>query len=184
MPTFFKTPSDFRSWLQKHASSEHELVVGFYKKDSGRPSITWPESVDEALCAGWIDGVRKSIDEVSYQIRFTPRKATSIWSAINIKRVEVLTAEGRMTPAGLAAFGKRSEAKSRTYAYEQTTEATLSPAAEKQFRANPSAWDFFITQPLGYRKRFIWWIVSAKQDATRDKRLAQLIEASHQGTRL
>ncbi len=184
MPTFFKTPSDFRSWLQKYASSERELVVGFFKKDSGHPSITWPESVDEALCVGWIDGVRKGIDVVSYQIRFTPRKASSIWSAVNIKRVEVLTAEGRMTPPGLAAFAKRREAKSRTYAYEQTTDATLSAAAEKQFRADKTAWDWFSAQAPSYRKKLIWHIVSAKQDATRDKRLAQLIEASHQGTRL
>ena len=184
MPSFFKTPADFRAWLQQHASHERELVVGFYKKDSGRPSITWPESVDEALCAGWIDGVRKGIDAVSYQIRFTPRKATSIWSAINIQRVEVLSAEGRMTPAGMAAFEKRSESKSRTYAYEQVAEPVLSSEDEQRFRANHAAWQYFSAQPPGYRKRFVWWIVSAKQPATRDKRLAQLIEASQQGRRL
>lgn len=184
MPTFFKTPADFRDWLQQRASRECELVVGFYKKDSGHPSITWPESVDEALCVGWIDGVRKGIDEASYQIRFTPRKATSIWSAVNIQRVAVLTAEGRMTPAGLAAFEKRSAARTRTYAYEQTSEAQLPSAAEKQFRSNQPAWDYFVAQAPSYRKKLLWWIISAKQQATRDKRLAQLIDASQQGQRL
>lgn len=184
MPTFFARPTDFRGWLKKHASRERELVVGFYKKDSGHPSITWPESVDEALCVGWIDGVRKGIDAVSYQIRFTPRKASSIWSAVNIKRVEVLTAEGRMTAAGLAAFEKRSEAKSRTYAYEQATEATLTAAAEKQFKGNAAAWTHFTAQAPSYRRQMLWWIASAKQDTTRDKRLATLIEASRQGRRL
>lgn len=184
MPTFFKTAAAFRAWLHKHAASKSELVVGFYKKDSGHPSITWPESVDEALCVGWIDGVRKGIDAVSYQIRFTPRKATSIWSAVNIRRVAVLTTEGRMTAAGIAAFEKRSEAKSRTYAYEQAAEATLTPAAEKQFKDNPAAWQHFMAQPPGYRQKLLWWIISAKQQATRDKRLAQLIEASQQGKRL
>lgn len=184
MPTFFKTPSDFRTWLQQHASRERELVVGFYKKDSGHPSISWPESVDEALCVGWIDGVRKGIDEISYQIRFTPRKASSIWSAVNIGRVEALIAEGRMTAAGLVAFEKRSEAKSRTYAYEQAAEPTLTPAAEQQFKANAAAWQHFMAQPPGYRRQMLWWIASAKQPATRDKRLAKLIEASDQGKRL
>lgn len=184
MPTFFKTQADFRDWLQQHASRETELVVGFYKKGGGIGSITWPEAVDEALCVGWIDGVRKGIDEASYQICFTPRKASSIWSAVNIRRVEVLTDEGRMTPAGLAAFGKRSEAKSRTYAYEQGEASKLPAAVEQQFRSQQAAWDWFSAQPPGYRQRFIWWIVSAKQDATREKRLAQLIEASKQGKRL
>lgn len=184
MPLFFATAAAFRTWLRKHASDEKELVVGFYKKDSGHPSITWPEAVDEALCVGWIDGVRKGIDGLSYQIRFTPRKATSIWSAVNIRRVEVLTAEGRMTAAGLAAFGKRSEARSRTYAYEQASEAALTPAAEKQFKGSPAAWAHFTAQPPGYRRQMLWWIASAKQQATRDKRLAQLIEVSQQGKRL
>ena len=184
MPTFFKTPSAFRAWLQQHASSERELLVGFYKKDSGQPSITWPESVDEALCVGWIDGVRKGIDERSYQIRFTPRKARSIWSAVNIGRVDALAAEGRMTPSGLAAFDKRSEAKSRTYAYEQATEARLTPAAEQQFKANPGAWQHFMAQPPGYRRQMLWWIASAKQQVTQDKRLAKLIDTSQQGKRL
>jgi len=183
MPTFFQTPFDFRTWLHQHASHERELVVGFYKKDSCRPSITWPESVDEALCVGWIDGVRKGIDDISYQIRFTPRKAQSIWSAVNIQRVATLTAEGRMTPAGLAAFEKRSEAKSRTYAYEQAAEPVLSDEDAQRFRTHQAAWQYFSAQPPGYRKRLVWWIVSAKQPATRDKRLAQLIEASQRGQR-
>lgn len=184
MPTFFKTQADFRHWLHQHASHERELVVGFYKRDSCRPSITWPESVDEALCVGWIDGVRKGIDAISYQIRFTPRKAGSTWSAVNIKRVEVLTGEGRMTPAGIAAFEKRSEAKSRAYAYEQAAEPMLSDDDAQRFCANHAAWQYFHAQPPGYRKRFVWWIVSAKQPATRDKRLTKLIEASQLGRRL
>ncbi len=184
MPTFFKTAAAFCAWLKKHAGSERELLVGFYKQDSGLPSITWPEAVDEALCVGWIDGVRKGIDEASYQIRFTPRKATSIWSAVNIQRVAMLTAEGRMTPAGLAAFEKRSAARSRTYAYEQASEALLPSAAEKQFRSNQPAWDYFVAQAPSYRQKLLWWIISAKQQTTRDKRLAQLIDASQQGKRL
>lgn len=184
MPTFFRTAVALRHWLHEHAASEHELVVGFYKKDSGLPGITWPEAVDEALCVGWIDGVRKGIDAVSYQIRFTPRKATSIWSAVNIRRVAVLRAEGRMTASGLAAFEKRSEARSRTYAYEQATEAVLPPAAERQFRSHPAAWDHFMAQAPSYRRKLLWWIISGKQQATRDRRLAQLIEASQQGKRL
>lgn len=184
MPTFFKTPADFRHWLSKHADHERELVVGFYKRDSGHPSITWPESVDEALCFGWIDGVRKRIDDISYQIRFTPRKATSIWSAVNIERVALLSEAGRMTAAGLAAFGKRSEKKSRTYAYEQATEAELPAAAMQQLQGHPLAWNHFMAQAPSYRQRIIWWIVSAKQEATRDQRVAQLIAASSQGQRL
>lgn len=184
MPVFFKTPTAFRRWLEKHASVEQELRVGFYKKGSGQPSISWPESVDEALCFGWIDGVRHRIDELSYQIRFTPRKPNSIWSAVNIQRVAVLSAEGRMTAVGLAAFEKRSEAKSRTYAYEQAEEATLAPAAEAQFKAAALAWQHFMAQPPGYRRQMLWWVASPKQQATRDKRLATLIEASREGRRL
>ena len=184
MVMFFSTPADFRAWLARHAGEAAELIVGFHKKASGTASITWPESVDEALCVGWIDGVRKRIDDNTYQIRFTPRRQTSHWSAINIARVADLTRQGRMQPAGLAAFACRREEKSRNAAYEQTSPVTLPAIDETRFRKHKSAWAFFEAQPAGYRKRVIWRIVSAKQEATRQRRLAQLIEASHNGQRL
>lgn len=176
--TFFATPAEFRAWLKKHHSSTSELWVGFYKKGSGRPSITWPEAVDEALCVGWIDGIRKSIDEESYRIRFTPRKPRSTWSAVNLARVEVLTREGRMRPAGLEAFAKRKEAKTGIYAYEQRKAAELDEVSEQRFRSDPEAWEYFQSRPPGYRKTAIWWVVSAKREETRRKRLEQLIEDS------
>lgn len=176
--TFFATPAKFRAWFEKHHSSASELWVGFYKKGSGRPSITWPEAVDEALCVGWIDGVRKSIDDESYRIRFTPRKPQSTWSAVNLARVEVLTREGRMRPAGLKAFEKRVEAKTGIYAYEQRKAAELDAASEQRFRSDPEAWEYFQSRPPGYRKTALWWVVSAKKEETRRKRLEQLIEDS------
>jgi uncharacterized protein YdeI (YjbR/CyaY-like superfamily) len=175
---FFATPEELRAWLEEHHASAAELWVGFYKKGSGRPSITWPESVDEALCVGWIDGIRKSIDGESYRIRFTPRKPRSTWSAVNLARVEALTREGRMRPAGLAAFEKRIEAKSGIYAYEQRKTAELDEAAEQRFRSDPEAWEYFQSRPPGYRKTALWWVVSAKKEETRRKRLEQLIEDS------
>jgi uncharacterized protein YdeI (YjbR/CyaY-like superfamily) len=182
-PHFFKTPADFRKWLAKNHASATELLVGFYKKDSGKPSITWPESVDEALCFGWIDGVRRRIDDVSYSIRFTPRKKTSTWSAINIARIAELTKVGRMQPAGLRAFEHRREEKSGIYAYENQAR-TLTAEDEKKFRANKKAWEFFNAQPPGYRRQSIYWITSAKKDETRARRLATLIEDSANGRRL
>ena len=184
MPTFFATPVAFHAWLKQHAAHATELIVGFHKIGCSKISITWQESVDEALCVGWIDGVRKRIDDSTYQIRFTPRKATSTWSAVNIERVADLASQGRMQPAGLAAFARRSEAKSRTYSYEQRSDAALPPADEARFRKNKAAWAFFNAQPPGYRKLVVWRIVSAKQEATRQKRLLQLIEASQNGRRL
>ena len=182
-PAFFATPADFCAWLEKHHKTEQELLVGFYKKGSGRPSITWPESVDEALCFGWIDGVRKSLGDDSYTIRFTPRKPGSTWSAVNVGRVQELTRLGRMRPAGLEAFEKRSEAKTGTYAYEQKEDAKLEKAEEKQLRADKAAWEFFQSQPAWYRRTAIWRVVSAKKEETRKKRLAKLIEESAQGRR-
>jgi uncharacterized protein YdeI (YjbR/CyaY-like superfamily) len=182
-PTFFATPADFREWLENHHETEGELLVGFYKKGSGRPSITWPESVDEALSFGWIDGVRRRIDDESYSIRFTPRRRGSIWSAVNIGRVEELTRQGRMRPAGLAAFALREEAKSRVYAFENAPRE-LPPADEKKFRANRKAWKFFNEQPAGYRRLAIFWVTGAKREETRAKRLQQLIEDSGNGVRL
>jgi uncharacterized protein YdeI (YjbR/CyaY-like superfamily) len=183
-PTFFETPADFRAWLEEHHESEQELLVGFYKKGSGRPSITWPQSVDEALCFGWIDGVRRGIDDESYSIRFTPRKPASNWSRVNIARVAVLTEAGRMRPAGLEAFERRSEARSAIYAYEQRREAKLDAAEEIRFRENDAAWSFFQAQPRGYRRTATYWVVSAKREETRRGRLATLIGDSAAGRRL
>jgi uncharacterized protein YdeI (YjbR/CyaY-like superfamily) len=178
---FFPTPADFRAWLEQHHDSADELWVGFYKKGTGKPSITWPESVDEALCVGWIDGQRKSIDEASYAIRFTPRRPRSIWSAVNIKRAEELVRTGRMRAAGLKAFEQRADDRSRVYSYEQRQAAKLDAAADRLFRANEKAWEFFQAQPPWYRRTAVWWIVSAKKEATRRKRLAALIADSEQG---
>jgi len=183
-PTFFATPRDFRAWLLAHHDTAKELLVGFYTKDSGRPSITWPQSVDEALSVGWIDGVRRNRDAESYTIRFTPRRQGSTWSAINIRRVAALKKAGRMQPAGLAAFARRSTKKSRTYSYEQRHLAKLTPAQARTFRANARAWTFFSAQPPGYRKLVIFWIASAKQEKTQRARLERLVNASAAGRRL
>jgi uncharacterized protein YdeI (YjbR/CyaY-like superfamily) len=177
-PTFFETPAAFRAWLEEHHAAVRELWVGFHKKGSGRPSITWPEAVDEALCFGWIDGVRKSVDEASYAIRFTPRKARSIWSAVNIGRAQELIATGAMRPAGLDAFAARAEERSGIYSHEQRQAVELGDAFERQFRANPEAWAFFQAQAPSYRKAAIWWVVSAKKEETRRKRLVTLIDDS------
>ncbi len=179
-PTFFPTPADWRAWLEAQHDQEQELLVGFYKKGSGQPSITWPESVDEALCFGWIDGVRRSIDADSYSIRFTPRKAKSTWSIVNIKRANELADLGLMHPAGLKAFAARTDDNSAIYAYEQRQAPTLEAEEEAQLQANPAAWDFFQTQPAGYRRIALWWVVSAKRAETRQKRLATLIARSAQ----
>jgi uncharacterized protein YdeI (YjbR/CyaY-like superfamily) len=180
---FFKTPAAFRKWLAANHAKAKELWVGFYKKASGKPSITWPESVDEALCFGWIDGVRKTIDDESYMIRFSPRKPESIWSAVNIRNVERLTKDKRMQPAGLKAFAARKEYRSGIYAYEQRPAEMVEPYAS-QFRRNKAAWKFFQAQPPFYRKTLTWWIVSAKQEKTRQDRLAKLIKASARRQRL
>lgn len=180
---FFQRPADLRRWLEKHHDSESEQWVGFYKKGSGRTSITWPESVDESLCFGWIDGLRKSIDDESYKIRFTPRKAKSIWSAVNIKRAGELIELGLMHPAGLAAFEKREESRSRKYAYEQNS-VGLGAAYLAKFKQNKKAWAFFQTQPPHYQRTAIHWVTSAKQEATRERRLATLIEDSAASLRI
>jgi uncharacterized protein YdeI (YjbR/CyaY-like superfamily) len=180
---FFPTPLDLQKWFRRNHTTEQELWVGFYKKNSGKPSVTWPESVDEALCVGWIDGIRKSIDAESYMIRFTPRRRGSIWSAVNIKRVEALTNEKRMQPPGLAAFAARRENKSGIYSYEQRAEHLPEPYA-RLLRRNRKAWEFFEAQPPSYRKMIGWWLVSAKQEKTRLKRLQKLIEESARRRRL
>ena len=180
---FFRTPADFRKWLEKHHGSRRELWVGFYKTGSGRASITWPESVDEALCVGWIDGLRKSVDAGSYTIRFSPRRPTSIWSAVNIKRARELTAQGRMRPAGLQAFAKRKEYRSGIYSYEQRSATLVEPYAAR-LKKNRAAWKFFRAQPPYYQKTMNWWVVSAKREATRLKRLKRLEEDSGRGRRV
>jgi uncharacterized protein YdeI (YjbR/CyaY-like superfamily) len=176
-PTFFATPADFRKWLEEHHETAKELLVGFYKKDSGKPSITWPESVDQALCVGWIDGIRKRIDDVSYTIRFTPRRPGSIWSAVNIKRMQELIDQGLARPAGLRAFEARKENRSGIYSYEQRPESLGEPYASR-LRENSAAAEFFESRPASYRRAAIWWVVSAKKEETRLKRLGQLIEYS------
>ena len=182
-PRFFKTPAAFRKWLAANHNKSKELWVGFYKKETGKPSITWPESVDEALCFGWIDGIRKRLDDESYVIRFTPRKPESIWSAVNMRNVERLIKEKRMTPAGLNAYALRKEFRSGIYSYEQRPAELVEPYAS-QFKKNKAAWKFFQAQPPGYRKLMTWFIVSAKTEETRQKRLARLIEGSAKGQRL
>ena len=177
-PTFFPTPSDFRAWFEVHHHKFQELFVGFHKKGSGKPSITWPESVQVALCFGWIDGVRKSIDETSYTIRFTPRKPTSTWSSINIKFVRELTKKGLMHPYGLKAFAARSAKKSGIYSYEQRKSPRFTREQERQFRANRAAWEFFRYQAPWYQRLTTYWVVSAKKEETKLKRLSVLIDHS------
>jgi uncharacterized protein YdeI (YjbR/CyaY-like superfamily) len=180
---FFASQGELRKWLAKNHVKLTEQWIGFYKKGSGKPSITWPESVDEALCFGWIDGIRKSIDDESYKIRFTPRKPRSIWSAVNIKRANELIELGLMMPSGLAEFEKRDDARSRVYAYEQKN-VVLDKTFVTKFKKNKKAWDFFETQPPSYRRVATHWIMSAKQEVTREKRLATLIEDSAASLRI
>jgi uncharacterized protein YdeI (YjbR/CyaY-like superfamily) len=182
-PTFFRSQAAFRAWLSKHHAATPELLVGYYKKGSGRPSMTWPESADGVLCFGWIDGIRRRVDDESYTIRFTARRPRSIWSAVNINRAQVLADEGKMRPAGRAAFEARTENRSGIYAYEQRT-AALPDTYARRMKKNRAAWSFFQAQPSGYRKVIGWWIVSAKREETRLKRLVKLIDASAQGRRL
>jgi uncharacterized protein YdeI (YjbR/CyaY-like superfamily) len=182
-PTFFATPADWRAWLEEHHETERELLVGFWKRGTGRPSITWPESVDEALCFGWIDGVRRRVDDECYTIRFTPRQKRSTWSAVNIARVAELEAEGRMRPAGLAAFARRSDDRTAIYSYEQRRTAELGPGEEAELRANPAAWAHFQAQTPSYRRAAAHWVMSAKREETRRRRLEQLVAESAQGRR-
>lgn len=180
-PRFFTTPAEFRVWLEANHETSRELWVGFYKKGSGQSSITWPEAVDEALCFGWIDSVRRSVDADSYANRFTPRQPRSTWSAVNIQRVEELTRLGRMRPAGLTAFAARSAARSGIYSFEQQEAIALGEDYERRFRANQAAWDFFQAQAAGYRRTASWWVISAKREETRLRRLDTLIDDSAHG---
>ena len=183
-PTYFATAREFREWLTSNAAQQTALLVGFMKRGSGAPSMTWPESVDEALCFGWIDGVRTRVDDERYTIRFTPRKLSSHWSAVNIERVAALTAEGRMQPAGLAAFARRTEAKSRQAAYEQPTTPELNAGELAQLQRNQAAWVYFATLPPSYLKRVIWHVVSAKKVETRTARFEALLSACVERRRL
>lgn len=181
---FFPNAAAFRAWLVEHHATATELLVGYYKVGTGRPSMTWSESVDEALCFGWIDGVRRRIDDASYMIRFTPRRPTSIWSAVNLAKIEVLTAAGRMQPAGVRAFEARQESRARVYSFEQATPTTFDAAQEALFRRDAAAWAYFERAPAGYRRTVTHWVVSAKQPATRERRLTQLMQACREGRRL
>lgn len=182
VPTHFASAADFRAWLEQNHAAITELLVAFYSKKSGRGGLTYPEALDEALCFGWIDGVRRNLDPERFTIRFTPRKAVSTWSVINIRHVERLTAAGKMAPAGLAAFAARTTARTGIYSFEQRPQ-DFPAALKKIFRANAPAWKFWAAQPPGYRRTAIWWVISAKQEVTRQKRLAELIKLSAAGRR-
>lgn len=180
-PRYFATQARWRSWLEEHHADKDELWVGFYKKGTGRPSITWPESVDEALCFGWIDGVRKSIDAECYMIRFSRRRATSIWSAVNVRRMAFLEENGLVHDAGRRAFAGRKAGRSGIYAYENRNKAALTPAMRREFRSQAKAWKFFSAQAPWYQRTVTWYIISAKKEGTREKRLAKVIAASAAG---
>jgi uncharacterized protein YdeI (YjbR/CyaY-like superfamily) len=180
-PRFFAGPEEFRAWLEDNHEETTELLVGFHKKGSGRPSITWPESVEQALCFGWIDGVRRSLGDDSYTIRFTPRRPSSTWSRTNLEKVEELKRLGLMRPAGLRVYEERREAKTGVYSYEQREAAALPAEYEERLRANAAAWEFWTSRPPSYRKAAVWWVVSARREETRERRLARLIEDSREG---
>jgi uncharacterized protein YdeI (YjbR/CyaY-like superfamily) len=180
-PLFFAAPKDFRAWLERSHAAKTELLVGFYKRGSDKPSITWPESVDEALCFGWIDGVRRSLGDDAYTIRFTPRKATSIWSAINVGKVTELEKLGKMRDAGRRAFAARTAARTGVYSFERNEAAKLTGAQEQALRANRKAAAFFDAQPPWYRRTATHWVISAKREETRARRLAQMIADSAAG---
>lgn len=181
--TFFENQEQFRKWLEENHETATEIIVGYYNKKSGKGGMTWGESVDQALCFGWIDGIRRKIDEESYCNRFTPRKANSNWSAVNIKKVEELTEKGLMKPAGITAFEKRKEDKSRIYSYENKP-THFPPEFEKIFRQNQIAWEFFNKQSKSYQRTLMYWVLSAKQETTRQKRLEKLILESENEKRV
>ena len=178
---FFETPAQWRAWLEAHHETETEVEVGFRRKATGLPSMTWSEAVDEALCFGWIDGVRHSIDGTSYRNRFTPRKPSSTWSRVNIAKVEALEAAGRMTPAGRAAFARRTEANSGVYSFEGERSEALPEPYAAVLEADSAASAHFAARPAWYRRAAVHWVTSAKREATRERRLAQLVECSAAG---
>jgi uncharacterized protein YdeI (YjbR/CyaY-like superfamily) len=177
---YFASPGEFGAWLERHHERESEVWVGYWKKATGKPSLAWSEAVDEALRFGWIDGIVRRVDDERHKQRFTPRKPTSNWSAINIAKVERLRAEGRMHPAGEAAFRRRRADRTGVYSHEQRQNPQLEPEQEARFKANAAAWEYFMSRPSSYRRPALWWVVSAKQPATRERRLATLIEDSAQ----
>jgi uncharacterized protein YdeI (YjbR/CyaY-like superfamily) len=181
--TRFANAAAFRAWLEKHHASASELLVAFFSKASGRGGLTYPEALDDALCFGWIDGIRKNAGADSYTIRFTPRRPGSIWSLVNVRHATRLIATGRMHAAGRAAFAARTAAKTGVYSFEQRPQK-FPPALAKVFRADPPAWKFWSTQPPGYQRIAIWWVISAKQESTRRRRLARLIAESSAGRRV
>jgi len=181
---YFETAADFRAWLAGHHATANELGVILHRKASGKPTMTWSEAVDQALCFGWIDSIARRVDETSRVQRFTPRKPKSNWSAVNIKKVSELRARGLMTPAGLAAFARREEARSGVYSYENRHLTALDPAREVTFKGHAAAWDFFSQQPPSYRQTAIYWVMNAKREVTRTKRLARLVEESAARRRL
>jgi uncharacterized protein YdeI (YjbR/CyaY-like superfamily) len=183
-PRFFPTPEDLRAWLEEHHETATELWVGLYKKSSGRPSVTWPQVVDEVLCFGWIDGIRKGVDDVSYMNRITPRKPTSNWSAVNVKRFGQLKRQGRVRPAGQRAFDLRTKARTGVYSYEQRHQVKLEPAFEKRFRAEKKAWTWFQNEAPSYRTTAVYWVMTAKKPETRERRLGRLIADSARGRRV
>lgn len=183
LPVFFPNTTEFRNWLEENHQSEKELFVGYYKVSTKKPTMSWSDSVDEALCFGWIDGIRKGIDSERYCIRFTPRNPKSVWSKVNIKKVGELTRQGKMQPAGLAIFEKRTDSRSEIYSYETLSEKLATEMAT-QFQENQQAWNFFTSQPPSYRKTRIYWVMSAKQVSTKNTRLCRLIEACEAGKRL
>jgi uncharacterized protein YdeI (YjbR/CyaY-like superfamily) len=181
---YFESPAAWRRWLTEHHADSDELWVGFHKRATGKPSLTWPESVDEALCFGWIDGLRKRVDADRYKIRFTPRRPGSIWSTVNVRRVAELTKLKRMRGAGIRAFKARTEAKTAVYSFEQRDNPKLKPAQARQFKASADAWRFFTTQAPSYQRITTWWVISAKQEATQLRRLDILIAESARGRRI
>ena len=178
---YFAGVEEFRAWLERHGAATQELLVGFHKRATGKPSLTWPESVDEALCFGWIDGIRRSVDSGRYTIRFTPRHRTSTWSAVNIARARELSRLDRMRPAGLAAFEARADERSAIYSYEQRRSAALQPARARRFRARGAEWSWFEAQPPWYRRLAAHWVESAKQEQTRERRFATLLACCGRG---
>ncbi len=183
-PTYFESAEYFRAWLEDNHRTASELIVGFRKVGSGLSSMTWPESVDEALCFGWIDGVRKRVDDSSYLIRFTPRRIGSIWSLVNLAKVQELSAQGRMRPAGIAAHEARSSEKTGVYSFEQQQAVVLAPAEVQEFKKNKVAWKYFEAAAPSYKKVITYWIISAKRPATRVRRLEELMEACAESRRL
>jgi uncharacterized protein YdeI (YjbR/CyaY-like superfamily) len=181
--TFFESAAEFRTWLEENRDKASELLIGFYRKESGKGGITYREALDEALCFGWIDGMRKRFDASSYTVRFTPRAGDSIWSAVNTKRVGELIKFGRMHPAGKQVFDGRDREKANQYSYERAT-CQFEGVQDKQFRANKKAWEFYQAQAPWYRRTSCWWVVSAKREETRSRRLAKLIADSAAGRRI